>query len=107
MTARESQDPSQCNTMTELRAAIDSLDRELVALMTLRQRHIARAAEIKNDREAVRDEARIEDVIAKVLAEARKTGLRADIAEPVWRLLVERSIAYEFQEFDARRQPPR
>jgi isochorismate pyruvate lyase len=102
MTARESQDPSHCKTMTELRAAIDRLDRELVALLARRQRYIARAAEIKTDRDAVRDEARIEDVVAKVLAEARKAGLNPAIAEPVWRTLVERSIAYEFEEFDAK-----
>lgn len=102
MTARESQDPSQCKTMTELRAEIDRLDRELVALLALRQRYIARAAKIKSDRGAVRDEARIEDVVAKVLAEARKVGLDPDIAEPVWRTLVERSIRYEFAEFDAK-----
>ena len=107
MTARESQDPSQCKTMTELRAEIDRLDRDLVALLTRRQRYIARAAEIKTDREAVRDEARIEDVVSKVLAEARKTGLNPAIAEPVWRLLVDRSIAYEFEEFDAKHQPSR
>jgi len=44
----------------------------------------------------VRDEARIDDVIAKVLAEAGRTGLSIDIAEAVWRTLAEGSIAHEF-----------
>jgi isochorismate pyruvate lyase len=52
----------------------------------------------------VRDEIRVEDVIAKVLAEARKAGLDGEIAEPLWRTLVERSIAFEFKAFDARNQ---
>ncbi|HTT99419.1 MAG TPA: chorismate mutase [Rhizomicrobium sp.] len=92
--------PEHCRDMTELRAEIDRLDRMLVAMLATRQRYIERAAEIKQDRNVVRDEARIEDVVAKVLAEARKAGLDPKIAEPVWRLLIERCIAYEFERFD-------
>jgi isochorismate pyruvate lyase len=40
--------------------------------------------------------------VQKVLARARDAGLSADIAEPVWRLLIERSIAHEFEKFDAK-----
>ena len=107
MTARDSQDPSQCRTMSQLRAEIDRLDRALVALLAQRQRYIERAAAIKTDHSHVRDEARIADVIAKVLAEASRAGLNPEIAEPVWRVLIERSITYEFEVFDATRQRAR
>ena len=96
--------PGRCGSMAEVRAEIDRIDRVLVKLLSERQRYIQRAAEIKSDRNAVRDEDRVEDVIAKVLAEARKAGLNAEIAEAVWRTLVERSIAFEFQAFDAKNQ---
>jgi len=92
-----------CRTMAELRAQIDRLDRVLVRLLADRQGYIERAAEIKAERAAVRDEARIADVVAKVLAEAEKAGLAREIAEPVWRILIERSIAHEFSAFDAGR----
>ena len=95
--------PEDCRTMEELRVEIDRLDRTLVALLAERQAYIERAAAIKNNREAVRDEARIEDVVAKVLAEANAKGLSAAIAEPVWRVLIERSIAHEFEAFDKKR----
>jgi isochorismate pyruvate lyase len=90
--------------MAEVRAEIDRIDRALVKLLSERQRYIERAAEIKSDRLTVRDEVRVEDVIGKVLSEARKAGLSAEIAEAVWRTLVERSIALEFQAFDTRNQ---
>jgi len=90
--------------MLAVRDEIDRLDRALVQLLSERQRYIERAAEIKSERAAVRDEARIEDVIGKVLAEARRAGLNLEIAEPVWRTLVERSIAYEFKAFDEKVQ---
>jgi len=92
--------PEQCRDMAELRAEIDRLDRELVAMLAERQRYIERAEEIKQDRNVVRDEARIEDVVAKVLIAARKAGLDPKIAEPVWRTLIERCIAHEFNWFD-------
>ena len=37
-------------------------------------------------------------------AEAERLGLSTEIAEPVWRLLIERCIAYEFEVCDALRQ---
>jgi isochorismate pyruvate lyase len=94
--------PNACTDMPSLRAQIDRLDRALVALMAERQGYIERAAIIKQDRNVVHDDARIEDVVAKVLAEARRAGLSTAIAEPVWRTLIARCIAHEFVMFDAK-----
>jgi isochorismate pyruvate lyase len=92
---------SQCRSMRDIRDGVDTLDRELVALVLERQRYMERAAQIKKTRSEVRDEARIADVIAKVLAEAGRQGLSQAIAEPVWRVLIERCIAHELAAFDA------
>lgn len=88
--------------MAELRQAIDVLDARLVALLAMRQAYIERAAQLKTGRDQVRDPARIEEVVAKVIAEGRKAGLSAGIAEPVWRTLIEASIRHEFEAFDAK-----
>jgi isochorismate pyruvate lyase len=95
--------PESCTSMSEVRVGVDVLDRALVTLLAERQRYMDAAARIKGERSAVRDEARIEDVVAKVKAEARAAGLSEEIAEPVWRLLIERCIAYEFEAWDASR----
>jgi isochorismate pyruvate lyase len=89
-----------CASMPELREAIDALDIRLVALLAVRQTYIERAAELKTGRDQVRDPARIEDVVAKVIAEGRRAGLSPAIAEQVWRTLIEASIAHEFEKFD-------
>jgi isochorismate pyruvate lyase len=94
--------PEACETMTEVRIGVDALDRALVALLAERQRYMDAAARIKPVRNAVRDEPRIEQVVANVKAAATVAGLSHDIAEPVWRLLIERSIAHELGEFDKR-----
>lgn len=86
--------------MTDVRAGVDALDRELVKLLVQRQGYMAAAARIKTDRAVVYDAARIEDVVAKVKAAAREAGLSEEIAEPVWRTLIDRCIAYEYGVWD-------
>jgi isochorismate pyruvate lyase len=86
--------------MLDVRQGVDALDRALVTLLAERQRYMQAAARIKGARAAVHDRPRIEDVVAKVKAAARNAGLSEAIAEPVWRTLIDRCIAYEFAAFD-------
>lgn len=92
-----------CTTMTEVRQGVDALDRALVKLLAERQRYMDAAARIKGERGLVRDNARVEEVVANVKAEAGAVGLSPNLAEPVWRTLIEQSIAYEFERWDALR----
>jgi isochorismate pyruvate lyase len=94
--------PLPCPEMADIREQIDTLDRKLVALIAERQQLIAAAGKVKPKRDMVRDEARIEEVVSLVKKEAAKHGLAIDIAEPVWRQLIESSIAYEYKIFDKR-----
>lgn len=87
-------------TMDDVRYEIDRLDRLLVEIIRERQTFMDAAARIKGERAAVHDRARIEDVITKVNAAARAAGLSTAIAEPVWRTMIDRCIAYEFESFD-------
>ncbi len=92
--------PADCETMLDVRKGEDALDRALVLMLAERQRYMDAAARIKGDRAAVHDQARIEDVVTKVKAAARDAGLSEEIAEPVWRTLIDRCIAYEFGVWD-------
>ena len=95
--------PKNCQNLEDVRAGVDALDRELVRLLVIRQQYMHAAARVKPDRNAVYDAQRIEDVIAKVLREAKTAGLSANIAEPVWRKLIERCIAHEYDVWDETR----
>lgn len=96
----------ECRTMADVRREVDRIDRILVRLIAERQSLMEAAARIKPDRESIRDAARIEDVVAKVLDNARAAGLSPLIAEPVWRTLIERCIAHEYAAWDALRRRP-
>ena len=91
-----------CTTMAEVRAGVDQVDRELVALLARRFAYMDAAARIKPDRAAVRDEARKAQVITNVRSHARDAGLPEEPLAGLWDQLVEASIAYEFEAFDRR-----
>ncbi|MEQ6334523.1 chorismate mutase [Sphingobium sp. MK2] len=91
------------SSMAQVRASVDALDRQLVALLGERFAHMRAAARIKPDRSAVRDEARKAQVIAQARATAERLGAPADIVAELWEQLVEASIAYEMAEFDRTR----
>lgn len=86
--------------MVDVRQGVDEIDRILVAIIARRQGYMNAAARIKPDRGLVRDEARIQQVLDNVRAEAETAGLSWAIAEPVWRTMIERCIAHEFTVFD-------
>lgn len=92
-----------CTTMTDVRAGVDSLDRELVALLARRFAYMDAAARIKPVRAAVRDEARKAEVIANARAAAAESGVPDAVVADLWERLVEASIAYEMARFDATR----
>jgi isochorismate pyruvate lyase len=99
--------PEDCTTMAQVRVGVDALDRALVRLIAERQGFMDAAARIKPTRDVVHDDARIEEVVAKVKAAAREAGLSESIAEPVWRTMIGRCIAYEFEQFDQLREGAR
>jgi isochorismate pyruvate lyase len=92
--------PESYSTMEQVRAGVDNLDRQIVALLVQRFAHMRAAARIMQERGAVRDEARKAEVIANARAEAEQLGLPGDMIANLWDHLVEASIAYELNEFD-------
>lgn len=95
--------PADCRTMEEVRRGVDALDTEIVALLAERFRYMDAAARIKPDREAVRDERRKADVLAKVATHAEAEGVPDETVAALYERLIEDSIAYEFDRFDALR----
>lgn len=90
--------PRDCETMAQVRAEIDRLDQALVALFSERAAYIDRAAAIKGPLALpARIDWRVEEVVAKVRAAAEGRTLDPDLAEALWRRLIDWSIAREEQ----------
>lgn len=88
--------------MMHVRAGVDALDRELVALLVRRFGYMDAAARIKPERGHVRDEARKAQVVENVRRLAAEAGLPDAALAEWWAQLVEISIAHELAAFDRR-----
>lgn len=93
--------PAACETMIDVRAGVDAIDRELMALLEIRFGYMRAAARIKPERGDVRDEKRKASVIAAARADAEARGLPGAAIADLWDRLVEHSIAFEYEEWDA------
>lgn len=95
--------PEDCKTMAEVRAGVDAVDAELVRLLARRFGYMRAAARIKPGRGQVRDEVRKAEVIANAGRLADALGIPREAVMQLWEVLVEASIAYEFEEWDRQR----
>jgi isochorismate pyruvate lyase len=86
--------------MQEVRAGVDALDAQLVEMLARRFAYMDAAARIKTERNAVRDEARKQQVLDNVQAAAIAAGIPVSPLVEIWDLLVEASIAYELDQWD-------
>ena len=88
--------PQSCGSMQDLRVEIDKLDQHLIDLLVTRSGYIDRAAELKpGETLPARIPARVEEVVQNVRAKALETGMDPDLAERLWRILIDWSIARE------------
>ena len=88
--------------MKEVREEIDRVDRLIVPLLLERLEYIVQAGHIKSDRDTVRDNWRVEDVVTKAKAEAEKSDGNQGYIETIYRHLINYSIDHEFDVWDAK-----
>lgn len=86
--------------MTQVRAGVDDVDRQVIALLQRRFGYMDAAARIKPDRSAVRDEWRKSDVLAKVDSSAAELNVDRELVARLYEDLIETSIAHELELFD-------
>ncbi len=89
-----------CQNMSEVREEIDRVDRLIVPLLLERLEYIKQAGGIKADRDTVRDNWRVEDVVSKALATASKENGNKQYIDDIYRHLIEWSINHEFGVWD-------
>ena len=86
---------NDCETMDEVRAEIDRVDRALVELLAERWTFVDRAWFFKRSPDEASVPWRNKDVVDKVRARAEETGLPPEMAEALWRLIIGWGIQYE------------
>jgi isochorismate pyruvate lyase len=87
-----------CNSLEEVRSHIDSIDRQIVALLAERGSYVKQAARFKNTTDDVKAPQRVEQVIAKVRALAQELGANPKMTEQVYRAMIAAFIEAELAE---------
>jgi isochorismate pyruvate lyase len=88
----------QLHSIEEVRAQIDRLDRQIVALLAERGEAVREAARFKKSILDVKAPARVEQVISKVRALAGELGADVEVTEKIYRTLIAAFIEAEIQE---------
>ncbi len=95
-TDRPRRPASQLASLDEARAQIDAIDSALLALLAERQAHVDKVTALKAVAGvAAAAPSRVVTVLASVRRRAAEQGVDPDIAEAMWRVMIERFIARE------------
>lgn len=79
---------AQCASLDEVRQNIDSLDRQLVALIAKRGAYVRQAAAFKKTAEEVPAPQRVALVLSKVNALAVEAGADPAVVDATWRAMI-------------------
>ena len=90
----------KCETLKDVRDNIDRLDEILVGLLAERIGYVLQAAQFKETRDNVRIPERIEFIIERVRTFAETEGMDPDMADSIFRHIIEESIAREEVRWD-------
>ena len=85
------------DALNDIRSDIDNIDRQLLRLLAQRQILVEKVGRLKpkGDKSAVRANDRVAQVIANRRKEALELGLSPDVAESVWRSMIQAFISLE------------
>ena len=75
-------------SLDEVRARIDQLDAQMLALMAQRAGWVRQAARFKRSVAEVPAPQRVAQVVARVRAQAQALGLSPEVAEATWRAMI-------------------
>jgi isochorismate pyruvate lyase len=94
--------PEACTSKDDIRAAIDQLDRDIVALLGRRAAYVRAIVQFKTSEEDVRAEERFQAVLRQRRQWAQEEGLNPDVIEQMYRILVEHFIQEEMTDLRKR-----
>jgi isochorismate pyruvate lyase len=89
--------PEQCESMTDIRAEIDRLDRQVLALLGQRFAYVKAAAKFKTSEITVRAPERLQLILQQRRVWAEEEGLNADAIEKMYQDLVNHFIDEEMK----------
>ena len=97
--------PDDCTSLDEIRAGMDAVDREIVALIARRVNYVRSAAKFKTSSANVAAPERVAAVLKTRREWAEAVGLSGDVIEGLYRELVAYSVSEEHKCWHELNQP--
>lgn len=95
---------NQCGDLDCVRKQIDTIDAQLVNLLSLRFAFVRRAGELKTGNMPINDEARNKSILATVSLLAKRQGIPMEMMQNIFQTILTQSI--QFEESYQTKQPP-
>ncbi len=93
--------PADCAGLDEIRAGMDAIDREIVALIAARVEYVRAAAKFKTSSAGVAAPERVAAVLKTRREWAEAAGLSGDVVESIYRDLVAYCVSEEHRRWEA------
>jgi len=93
--------PADCAGLDEIRAGMDAIDRQIVALIAGRVEYVRAAAKFKTSSANVAAPERVAAVLKTRREWAEAAGLSGDVIEGIYRDLVTYCVSEEHKHFEA------
>jgi isochorismate pyruvate lyase len=92
--------PEECNSIDDIRAEIDRIDRQIVALIGERAGYVQAATKFKTSAAGVRAVERFEAMLHQRRAWAEEQGLDPDMIEKLYRDMVNHFVQQEMAHWE-------
>jgi isochorismate pyruvate lyase len=89
----------ECESIEEIRACIDELDRNIILTLARRSSFVENAAKFKRTADDVKARERVESMISERRSWASENGLGADFIESIFRCITNHFIGNEMEEW--------
>src|SRR5580698_10015598 len=93
--------PNQCQNLEEIRAGMDAIDREIIALISSRVAYVRAAAAFKTTSANVAAPERVAAVLKTRREWAEAAGLSGEVIEGLYRDLVTYCVSEEHKQWEA------
>lgn len=96
--------PSACRDLTDIRTAVNALDRDLIKLLGKRQQFALAALQFKHDRKSIGDPRHRQAMFAQREAWAERGGLNPKMTQKIFQAIVDESKRLHLAGFRSRRR---
>ena len=92
-------EPQDCSNLEEVRAAIDTIDREIIRLISKRGDYVTAAIPFKETVDAVKDRTRVGALLEDRKLIAREMNADPDLIEDIFKKIVDLFVKRELKQF--------